>query len=83
MDCEVSPEGPGAEARLAAGERVELKKPHACGGSSWTVTRIGADIGLICDTCGRRLLIARDQFNKQLKRRLGTVVPTPPAGTGL
>ena len=26
------------------GDAVEMKKPHACGGSTWQITRTGADI---------------------------------------
>lgn len=46
---------------------VRLRKPHACGGYEWTVARIGADIGLKCNTCGRRVLLTRRDFEKRLK----------------
>lgn len=55
---------------VAIGDRVELRKPHPCGGKTWTVVRVGADIGLTCDTCGRRILIDRIKFNKRVKRVL-------------
>ncbi|MBA3308163.1 MAG: DUF951 domain-containing protein, partial [Chloroflexi bacterium] len=37
------------------GDRLELRKPHACGGREWRVVRLGADIGLTCQTCARRV----------------------------
>ena len=36
------------------GDVVEMRKPHPCGGVTWEVVRVGADIGLCCQTCGRR-----------------------------
>ncbi|MCL4559636.1 MAG: DUF951 domain-containing protein [Chloroflexi bacterium] len=50
---------------------VRLRKPHPCGGYTWKVVRMGADIGLECLTCGRRVLLSR----RELARRLKTIVP--------
>jgi hypothetical protein len=50
---------------LLPGDRVRLRKPHPCGGRTWRVTRLGADIGLVCDTCGRRVMLER----RDLERR--------------
>jgi len=47
---------------------VVLRKTHPCGGDAWRVVRIGADIGLRCVTCGRRVLIARRDLEKDMKR---------------
>ncbi len=47
---------------------VELRKAHPCGGAQWTVVRLGADIGLRCDTCARRLVLPRRQLERRLKR---------------
>ncbi len=47
---------------------VQLRKPHPCGSYEWTVVRIGADIGLTCNTCGRRVLLPRRTVEKRLKR---------------
>ena len=46
---------------------VRLRKPHPCGGYEWRVVRLGVDIGLVCTTCGRRVLVPRSKFNKRLK----------------
>jgi hypothetical protein len=46
---------------------VRLRKPHPCGSYEWTVVRIGADIGLVCRTCGRRVLLPRRVLEKRLK----------------
>ncbi len=48
------------------GDRLELRRPHPCGGRSWDVTRIGADLGLRCTTCGRRILVERRTVERRL-----------------
>jgi hypothetical protein len=46
---------------------VRLRKVHPCGGYEWRVVRLGADIGLVCATCGRRVLLERAVLEKRLK----------------
>ena len=52
---------------IHVGDRVRMRKPHPCGGYVWEITRIGADIGIICLTCGRRVMLPRSKFEKRLK----------------
>ncbi|MDX1616357.1 MAG: DUF951 domain-containing protein [Candidatus Promineifilaceae bacterium] len=49
------------------GDVVRLRKKHPCGSFEWEVVRLGLDIGLICQGCGRRILLPRSTFNKRLK----------------
>jgi len=53
---------------LKIGDVLRMKKPHPCGGSLWTVTRLGADIGMNCRECGRYVLLARSQLARRLKQ---------------
>jgi hypothetical protein len=53
------------------GDRARMRKPHPCGGYEWEVTRIGADIGIRCLTCGRRVMLPRSKFEKRVKTILG------------
>jgi hypothetical protein len=46
---------------------VRLRKPHPCGGYEWRVVRLGADIGLECLTCNRRVLLTRREVEKRMK----------------
>ncbi len=46
---------------------VRLKKVHPCGSYEWTVVRLGADIGLRCLSCGRRVLMARTVLERRMK----------------
>jgi hypothetical protein len=49
------------------GDIVRLRKPHPCGGTDWEVVRLGADIGLKCQTCQHRVLLTRRELEKRLK----------------
>ena len=60
---------------FAVGDVVRLKKSHPCGGFDWSVVRLGADIGIKCQTCGRRVLLPR----RDLERRLRLFVSRAPA----
>ena len=60
---------------FAVGDVVRLKKPHPCGGFDWRVVRLGADIGVKCVTCGRRVLLPR----RDLERRMKLFVVRAPA----
>ncbi len=44
---------------LRIGDRIALRKAHPCGSQEWRVVRIGADIGLVCEGCGHRILMDR------------------------
>ena len=48
--------------KLYIGDVVEMRKQHPCGGWEWEIVRVGADIGLSCCTCGRRVLLPRRKF---------------------
>lgn len=62
---------------IHVGDIVRLRKPHACGGWEWEVVRTGADIGIVCLTCKRRLLMPRDQFRKAVKRFVRVAADEP------
>lgn len=47
---------------------VTLRKAHPCGGATWRIVRLGADIGIRCLTCAHRVLIARAELERRIKR---------------
>ena len=51
---------------LFLGDVVRLRRAHPCGGSEWLVDRLGADIGLRCQGCGRHVLLERRQLEARL-----------------
>lgn len=58
--------------KLNVGDVVRMRKPHPCGGFEWVVVRIGADLGLKCRTCGRRILEPRSKIEKRIKTIVST-----------
>lgn len=52
---------------IRIGDVVRMRKPHPCGSLEWEVVRLGADIGIRCRQCGRRVLLPRSQFLRQVK----------------
>jgi hypothetical protein len=46
---------------------LTLKKSHACGANLWHVYRLGADIGLKCEVCGRLVLIPRSKLERRVR----------------
>jgi hypothetical protein len=62
---------------VVVGMRVRLRKPHPCGADEWSVTRTGADVGLICLGCGRRIMLDREEFERRVKQVVQ--MPAPPA----
>lgn len=55
---------------LHLNDHLRLRKQHPCGSYEWTVTRLGADIGLECKGCGRRVMLTRRELAKRLKTNL-------------
>jgi len=55
---------------FAVGDRITLKKKHPCGGFDWEVYRIGADIGLKCLTCDRRMMLTRKDAERRTVNRI-------------
>ena len=51
-------------------DQVIMKKQHACGTNLWTITRMGVDIKIKCNNCGREIMMDRLEFQKKLKKEL-------------
>ena len=53
---------------VSVGDTAHMRKMHPCGNYDWEVTRVGADIGLKCLKCGRRIMLSREEFERGLKQ---------------
>ena len=53
---------------FALGDKVILKKPHACGENLWEIVRVGADVKLKCTACGRVVMLDRLEFLRRAKK---------------
>ena len=54
--------------KLYTGDVVQMRKAHPCGGDQWEIVRVGADIGLLCQMCGRRVLLPRRKFARGVRK---------------
>jgi hypothetical protein len=67
---------------LHIGDIVQMRKPHPCGGDTWRVVRLGAEIGIRCRTCDHKVLLPRSTFERRVKRFIERATPndltTPP-----
>ncbi len=66
------------EVRL--GDVVRLRKAHPCGSYEWRVVRLGADIGIRCTICGRRVLLERRVYEKRVKEIVRRGLPEAESG---
>ena len=55
---------------VAAGETWRMRRQHPCGGWEFRVYRTGADIGIECTNCGRRVMVDRRRFEARAKARV-------------
>ncbi len=63
------------------GDVVRLRKPHPCGGTDWTVVRLGADIGLRCLKCSHRIMITRREAEHGTKSFISRAEAKDPLGS--
>ena len=52
---------------LRLNDILRLRKPHPCGSYEWKVVRLGADIGLECCGCQRRVMLTRRELSNRMK----------------
>ena len=57
-------------AEVAVGEVYRMRRQHPCGGREWSVYRVGADIGIECLTCKRRVMLERRKFESRAHSRV-------------
>lgn len=53
--------------RLLIGDIVRTRKTHPCGSDQWEIVRLGADIGIRCLGCGRRVLVPRTRLERRIR----------------
>jgi hypothetical protein len=65
---------------VQVGDVVQTRKGHPCGENRWQVYRIGADIGMRCLGCSRRVMLPRRQFEKAVKKWISRATPQEAPG---
>ncbi|MBI2765499.1 MAG: DUF951 domain-containing protein [Chloroflexi bacterium] len=61
---------------INAGEVYRMRRQHPCGGWEFRVYRTGADVGIECLTCGRRVMLDRRRFEARAKSLIASA-PAP------
>ena len=56
--------------KFAVGDLLELKKPHPCGTNKMRVARVGSDIRILCEGCGRDMTLPREKLEKAVRHIL-------------
>ncbi len=51
-------------------DRIQMKKPHPCGGKIFRIVRVGSDVRVICESCGRDMTLDRVKLEKAIKQIL-------------
>ena len=54
--------------RFSVGDTLEMKKEHPCGSRHFTVRRVGSDIRVVCQGCGRDVTVPRIKLEKGIRR---------------
>ena len=49
---------------------IQMKKPHPCGGKIFRILRVGSEVRVVCQTCGRDMTIDRVKLEKAIKQIL-------------
>jgi len=64
----------GGALHLNVGDVLTLKKPHPCGSYEWQVSKVGADIRLICMGCGKKVIIPRYKLRRVIRKVNGVEI---------
>lgn len=62
---------------------VQMRKAHPCGGATWRIVRLGAEIGIRCLTCDRKVMLPRAEFERRIKKFISRGEPANPDKSSL
>ncbi|MBE6547403.1 MAG: DUF951 domain-containing protein [Ruminococcaceae bacterium] len=54
--------------KLNVDDIIELKKEHPCGGKIFKILRVGSEVRIVCQTCGRDMTLGREKLEKAIKK---------------
>lgn len=61
-------------------DRILMKKPHPCGGKIFRIVRVGSEVRVICENCGRDMTLDRVKLEKAIKQILTDTPNSPKQG---
>lgn len=54
--------------KLNVDDVIELKKEHPCGGKLFKILRVGSEVRIVCQSCGRDMTLERVKLEKAIKK---------------
>ena len=54
---------------LTLGDVLEMKKPHPCGARRFCVLRVGSEVRVRCEGCGRDMTLDRIKLERAVRHR--------------
>ena len=54
--------------QIKVNDILELKKAHPCGSKNFKVLRVGSEVRVVCQGCGRDMTIERLKLEKSTKK---------------
>ena len=54
--------------KINVGDLLELKKAHPCGCKLFKALRVGSDVRIVCQSCGRDMTLDRIKLEKAIKK---------------
>jgi hypothetical protein len=60
--------------KLQPNDRIKLKKKHPCGGDAFRIVRVGSEVRIVCESCGRDMTMERIKLEKAIKQMLSSGV---------
>ena len=61
-------------------DRIQMKKPHPCGGKIFRILRVGSQVRVVCESCGRDMTLDRVKLEKAIKQILPSTSDIPDKG---
>jgi len=58
--------------KLQPNDRIKLKKKHPCGGDVFRIVRVGSEVRIICESCGRDMTMERIKLEKAIKQMISS-----------
>ena len=55
---------------LRPSDRIQMKKAHPCGNSIFVILRVGSEVRIRCESCGRDVTVDRLKLEKSIRRTL-------------
>ena len=61
-------------------DRIQMKKTHPCGGKIFRILRVGSQVRVVCESCGRDMTLDRVKLEKAIKQILPSTSDIPDKG---